>query len=180
MTQRLWGFLAAGALLSGCATVHPPVPVLGDPVPLAGVWEGSYESEDTGRAGALYFALTAAGDSAVGEIVMLGRQTPVSVRRDGSQWTWDGPTRSQVLPIRFVRVGRAAGDDMVEVAGELAPYQDPDCGCGLRTTFRGWIEDDVATGTFTTLAEDAYHSATGTWAARRRHEGAGRNPVTDQ
>ncbi len=162
------GALAVVGAVDGCAVSHSPVVVLGDTTPLAGVWEGTYESRDTGRRGDLYLALSADGDSAVGEVVMDPRGGEITVRRDGASWQWEGVPRAQVLPIRFVRVGSGALGASVEVIGELEPYHDPNCGCALRTTFRGEIEGDVATGTFASEAENPFHDAEGTWSARRR------------
>lgn len=156
--------LGAALLVGGCQVAHPPVPVVGSDLSLDGVWEGTYESRDTGRMGDLTFALDVEADSAVGEVVMVPRGTPVSVRRDDNEaWRWEGVARPQILTIRFVRLGDG------RVSGELNPYQDPDCGCTLRTVFEGTVDGDRANGTFTSeAAEDAYHSAEGTWTAVRR------------
>lgn len=153
-------------LASGCSVRHAPVPVAGTDSALAGVWEGTYESQDTGRVGDIYFALDAEADAAVGEVVMVPRGAVVSVQRDDEgAWRWLGVDRPQVLTIRFVRLGDG------RVTGELDPYGDPDCGCTLRTTFEGEIEGDRAVGTFASeAAEDTFHSAEGTWAASRRVE----------
>ena len=71
-------------------------------------------------------------------------------------------TRPQVLAIRFVHLMGG------EVVGELDPYRDPDCGCLLRTTFRGEVDGDAVLGTFASEAEHPYHDAEGTWQAVRR------------
>ena len=159
----------ATALLAGvgCAVTHPPVPVLDARPDLAGVWEGTYESRETGRVGSVTLALTADGDSTVGEVVMVPRGAAVSVypsdgRPGVTRWRWEGVARPQVLTIRFVHLMGG------EVVGELDPYRDPDCGCLLRTTFRGEVEGDSVVGTFATEAEEPYHDAEGTWHARRR------------
>ena len=164
--------LAAVLLVSGCASTHPQAPILlddGAGAALAGVWEGTYESRDTGRVGDVYFALSADGTSAVGEVVMVPRGTSVGVRRDdGGGWRWDGAVRPSVLTIRFVHLrGGASGG---EVVGELDPYRDPDCECELRTTFRGTVDGDVVMGTFESATEDAAHDAEGTWHAIRQRE----------
>lgn len=155
--------------VGGCAAAHPPVPVLAEPgtPDLGGVWEGTYESRETGRVGDVHLALSAAADSAVGEVVMVPRGASVTVepsddRPGASRWRWEGVARPQVLTIRFVHLRGA------EVAGELDPYRDPDCGCLLRTTFRGEVEGDAVFGTFATEAQDPYHDAEGTWHAVRR------------
>lgn len=161
VTAGVWAVLALAAA-SGCSVTHPPVAVLDARPGLAGVWQGSYESRDTGRVGDIYLALTADGDSAVGEVVMVPRGTAVKVYSSDRRWRWEGVARPQVLTIQFVRL--AGG----EVVGELDPYRDPDCGCSLRTTFRGEVEGDRVFGTFASQAEHAYHDAEGTWLAVRR------------
>ena len=166
-----WALLGAvAAMADGCAVTHPPVAALGATADLAGVWEGTYESPDTGRWGSLYLTISAEGDSAIGEVVMVPRAEDVAVRWDGGSWRRRGVRRSQVLPIRFVRGGGLPGGP-AEVVGELDPYRDPGCGCALRTTFLGEVEGDVVTGTFATEAEDPLHDAEGTWSARRRVDG---------
>ena len=72
--------LAALALPPAGAACPPPGHGLDARPDLAGVWEGTYESRDTGRLGDVYLALTADGDSTVGEVVMVPRGAPVSVR----------------------------------------------------------------------------------------------------
>lgn len=170
-TPLLAAAAALAVLASGCALTHSLVSVLAEPgtPDLGGVWEGTYESRETGRLGDVYLALSANADSALGEVVMVPRGTTVTVRtpdtRPGApRWRWEGVARPQVLTIRFVHLtGR-------EVVGELDPYRDPDCGCLVRTTFRGEIEGDAVFGTFTTEAEQAYHDAEGTWQAQRQRD----------
>ena len=156
---------------SGCALTHTPVPVLAEPgTPnLDGIWEGTYESRQTGRVGDVYLALSAEADSAVGEVVMVPRRETITVypsdtRPGATRWRWEGVARSQVLTIRFVHL---MGGDVV---GELDPYRDPVCGCLLRTTFRGEVEGDTVSGTFATEAEQPLHDAEGTWHAVRRRD----------
>lgn len=163
-------FVLATALLavaaSGCALTHPAVPVLADPgtADLGGIWEGTYESRETGRVGSMTLALSADADSAVGEVVMVPRGTAVAVQSAGERWRWEGVARPQVLTIRFVHLMGG------EIVGELDPYRDPDCGCDLRTTFRGEVEGDTVFGTFASEAEHPDHDADGTWHAVRRRD----------
>ncbi|MDT0630851.1 hypothetical protein [Rubrivirga litoralis] len=139
---------------------------------LAGVWEGTYESYDTGRVGDVYFALSDDGAQAAGEVAMVPRGATVDVRREGAGgWQWQGVERPQVLTIRFVRLpdeGAPGGGAGREIVGELDPYPDPDCGCTLQTTFRGEVGGDVINGTFASEAEHGGHTAEGTWYAARR------------
>lgn len=139
------------------------VPMEGARPDLSGVWRGMYESRDTGRFGDIVFALSADGDSAVGEVVMVPHGRAVTVVGEVTPWRWTGVTRPEVLTVRFVRV---SADGLV---GELDPYRDPDCGCELRTVFDGGIEGDLITGQFETLAE-AGHEAEGIWWVRRQPE----------
>ena len=60
--------------LAACASSQTPVPVVGaraDVAALAGRWDGSYSSSTTGRSGSISFTLTARGDSAYGDVVMI-------------------------------------------------------------------------------------------------------------
>lgn len=169
MTGRLWGRrLGALALVLGlgaCGLTHRPVVVVGEGTALVGVWEGTYESEDTGRVGDIYFALAAEGAGAEGEVVMVPRGAVIDVSRAGDTWRWEGVARPRVLTIQFVRL------EGNRVVGELDPYPDPDCGCTLRTTFRGTIDGDAALGTFHSSSADPGHEADGTWVAARRSAG---------
>ena len=66
-----------GVLLTACSPApQTPVPLVGaasDVATLAGHWEGAYSSAATGRSGSISFALTASGDSAFGDVVMIPR-----------------------------------------------------------------------------------------------------------
>src|SRR5881397_4256440 len=68
---------AVAALLAACGpATQTPVPLVGakrDVAALAGHWEGSYSSAATGRSGSISFTLTASGDSAFGDVVMVPR-----------------------------------------------------------------------------------------------------------
>jgi hypothetical protein len=164
---------ALGLLLlsSGCAFVHPPVPLYGDRADLAalaGDWEGTYKSRDTGRTGGVSFHLTADADSAFGEVVMIVEQAglqvimgPYGAERAGTRAP-GRPRSAEVLTIRFVRVegGR--------VAGTLDPYIDPTCDCPIRTTFEGVVSAEVIEGTFVSRRLSGVVVQRGTWAAYRQ------------
>ena len=68
---------ALAALVTACAAAHQPaVPLAGtarDVAALAGQLEGSYASAATGRSGSISFALSAKGDSAFGDVIMIPR-----------------------------------------------------------------------------------------------------------
>lgn len=159
--------LALAVLVGACSSSYPPVAVVAGQGAsgLAGVWVGTYSSRDTGRSGDIYFALSARADSAVGDVLMATTDEIVTVdaQADGT-WRWRGasPSMAEVIAIRFVRLGAD------EVVGDLAPYRDPDCGCLLRTTFRGRVEGDRVSGTFRSEGEAPHSPASGTWSAERR------------
>jgi hypothetical protein len=158
----------AAVLLAGCAANQPPVAVAGAPqdvAQLAGQWTGDYSSVVTGRNGTISFTLNAAGDSAVGAVVMVpaGYGRPLAPWNDPARVNAGAPPTTQVLSIRFVRVrgGR--------VNGSLDPYADPQTGTRLITTFVGAIVADTIAGTFTTRPSAAGDEATGRWRVVRSH-----------
>ncbi|HEY6809155.1 MAG TPA: hypothetical protein VI160_10260 [Gemmatimonadales bacterium] len=166
--QRAFGcaVIAVAALGAGCAANRPPVAVAGAPqdvAQLAGEWIGDYSSAVTGRNGTISFTLSAAGDSAVGAVVMVpaGYGRPLAPWNDPARMGAGAPPTTQVLSIRFVRVrgGR--------VSGSLDPYADPETGTRLITTFAGTIVADTIAGTFTTRPRAAGDEATGRWRVVR-------------
>ncbi len=150
-------------LLGGCAIVHPTVPVEGASQALAGIWQGSYRSNDAVRSGSIYFALTAeAGNrnAAVGEVVMQyvgGQASFYSPDVAPVPRPVASPAAAAVLTIRFVRVG---GD---RVSGSLASYHDPACGCLLETTFEGTRVGDTIEGTYAAQSREHDRVQRGTW-----------------
>src|SRR6266566_2659973 len=94
---------------------------------LEGQWDGSYSSAATGRSGSISFTLTATGDSAFGDVVMIprGLGRPLQAWNNAAAPADAAPPRPAVLTINFVRV--AAG----RVTGTLAPYADPETGVQL-------------------------------------------------
>src|SRR5256886_2208574 len=120
---------ALAAVVTACAAAHQPaVPLAGtarDVAALAGQWEGSYASAATGRSGSISFTLSANGDSAFGDVVMIPRGWVRPLQawdRPGSAGPVGAQPRASVLTINFVRV--AGG----RVSGRLAPYADPESG----------------------------------------------------
>ena len=116
---------ALGLLLLACsAPRQAPVPLVGaarDVAALEGQWDGSYSSAATGRSGSISFTLTATGDSAFGDVVMIprGLGRPLQAWNNAAAPADAAPPRPAVLTINFVRV--AAG----HVTGTLAPYATP-------------------------------------------------------
>jgi len=157
------------AALSACTpTPTPPVPLAGTPgdvAALAGQWEGSYSSAATGRSGSISFALSAKGDSAFGDVIMIprGLGRPLqALDREGATGAAGAQPRSAVLTINFVRV--AGG----RVTGALAPYADPETGARLSTTFEGRLRGDLIEGTYSTRAAGSGDPQTGQWRVTRR------------
>ncbi|NIP81707.1 MAG: hypothetical protein GWM90_21815, partial [Gemmatimonadetes bacterium] len=70
-----------------------------------------------------------------------GRETAEVLPYTGDPWA-DVPA-DRVLTITFVR---SAGGT---VFGRLDPYNDPVCGCEMRTTFTGRVKGNLVEGTYT-------------------------------
>jgi len=164
-SRKMIPALATAALTGACAAAQPAVPVLGAATEiraLAGTWEGEYSSSMTGRSGSISFTLTAHGDSAFGDVVMV----PAGLGRPLRPWDdrQMSPTRPQpeALSINFVRVERN------EVTGTLAPYADPVTGEKLSTSFRGRVQGDTIEGSFTTRPAASANPQTGAWTVKRR------------
>jgi hypothetical protein len=166
MTRGFPGLVAAALMLSACLSA-PPVPVRGQPsalAALAGEWDGTYSSRETGRSGSIWFALVAGEDHAHGDVLMTAAGASVAYRRLPSA---SNPSRETerarpdtFLTIRFVR----AADGWID--GVLDPYWDPDCGCQVTTAFRGRIGDGLVGGTFVSRFGESI--ATGRWVVSRR------------
>lgn len=168
MTTGSAAWIVAVSALAACSTApQTPVPLVGsarDVAALAGVWEGGYSSGETGRGGSISFTLTANGDSAFGDVVMIprgfGRPLQPVDRPAGAP-----APRAAVLTINFVRVTGA------RVVGTLAAYADPETGARLFTAFDGEVRGDVIEGTYTTHAAGATDEQTGQWKVTRRRGG---------
>jgi hypothetical protein len=148
----------------GCGGQQAPVPVRGPAsavTQLAGRWSGDYHSALTGRNGTISFQLSAQGDSAFGEVVMMPAGRSQALR----PWSDPNVPRSQatseVLTIRFVRV---TGD---QVRGRLLPYADPETGTRLLTAFEGKLVADTISGSFTTEPLAQGGGPTGFWRVMR-------------
>lgn len=165
--DRMLGFAAVMAALSGCGYTPPPVPVRAEPDALAalvGEWAGEYGSSETGRSGTIVFRLEASTDTAKGEVVMVpaGWTPPPALERRDEVWWSPGRRLPEVIPVFFVR---AQGST---VSGELASYRDPVCGCTLRTTFTGRLEGDHIEGTFTSIHLEGGGAQGGWWRVERK------------
>lgn len=162
------GTALVAVLLTACGpAVQTPVPLVGtasDVAALTGHWEGSYSSAATGRSGSISFTLTASGDSAFGDVVMIprgwGKPLQAWNRNEAAGAAAPQPSAA-VLTINFVRV--AGG----RVNGTLAPYADPETGAKLFTRFEGTLNGDKIAGTYSTTA-GAAAPQTGEWSVTRR------------
>jgi hypothetical protein len=143
-----------------------PVPVAGesgDVLALAGEWDGTYEADDRARSGTIDFHLRAGSDTAFGDVIMvpMGWNQPITPEdRPGAQVREPLPQR--LLQIRFVRVSGG------EVSGELERYRDPECGCLLRTVFRGRLHADTLSGGYLSYHQDGEPPTSGRWRAQRK------------
>lgn len=151
-------------LAMACSANPSPVPVIGataDVSALAGEWVGEYRSAEAGRSGSISFKLEAGRDTAFGDVLMIpaGQDPSVSGRTRAAEAARAAP---RALMIRFVRVSGNA------ITGAIDPYESPDCGCILYTSFRGTIEGNRISGEL--LIRHSAHDAPaqrGTWWAER-------------
>lgn len=156
------------ALLVGCASNPPPVSLQAgseDMTLLRGAWRGQYWSQETGRHGSIRFELTATGDTARGDVVMMPAEREerlLPVVMDGDQRVTGAASPPSFLTIHFVRCERG------RLQGTLDAYRDPETGHTLVTTFRGEIAGDSIGGTFTSYDQLTERRAEGTWFVRRR------------
>lgn len=166
MSRILMTSLAAVAL--ACATKPTPVTISGDPsdrASLAGSWSGEYQSPTTGRSGSIVFNLSASGDAANGDVVMIPRGYGKALvpfnQGTAAGSVMQNTNNAQVLTIKLVRVSRDT------VSGVLDAYRDPQCDCPVETTFTGRLSGDTIDGTFTTRGTQANAPQTGTWRVKR-------------
>lgn len=150
--------------MTACVYQPPSVRLQGSPVTiatLAGQWVGDYGSERTGRNGSILFRLTAGGDSAYGDVLMVDARPARLNITDASAAHVEHTHPTQLLRIAFVRVANG------RVSGAMVPYTDPDCECQVMTTFVGVVAGDVIEGTYVTRAVNRQEQS-GTWRARRK------------
>lgn len=177
---RIIGALAGLALAVtagvACSTNPPPVSMHADAsglTALRGSWAGEYWSGETGRHGTIRFELSAPGDTARGEVVMIpeGRSSPLPPVQSPE---WCGPDeetmpvagrsreRAELLTIHFVR---AYGS---RVQGTLDAYRDPGSGHRLVTTFRGDVSGDTIRGSYSSYDCENGRRAAGEWRVTRQ------------
>jgi hypothetical protein len=147
---------------SACTYQGTPVPVAGDARLLAGEWEGTYTSEQTGRSGTILFSLKAGTDSAFGDVWMLPRRANYPQYPSAEP----GPDSPRALP-RPLRISFVECDD-AEVTGRLDPYEDPETGERVFTTFEGHLKGNRLSGKFSSLYQPSGARAVGTWSMARK------------
>lgn len=151
------------ALFAGCASRPDPVPISGSSSAigaLAGTWLGQYEGRESGRSGSITFIISASGDSAFGDVVMVSDPNLGTIR----------PVHSAEEHMTHVRSAQALRIDFVAVAGgsvtgTLEPYIAPDCNCRVTTTFTGRHSGNAIEGTFVTRGPSFEQH--GTWRVVR-------------
>jgi hypothetical protein len=133
---------------------------------LVGNWAGQYSSAETGRSGSITFQLASEKDTAYGDVVMVPRpRTPLAAGTEHAPMAVNpAQNPGQSLTIRFVRMEGGS------VSGTLAPYNDPECGCRVITTFAGRFTDsNTIEGTYDTRGTGFGHQpSAGTWKVTRQ------------
>ena len=160
------GIIAFAAFAVACASSGPRAePISGPPADLdalVGEWIGEYHTySEAGRSGTLLFRLEAGEDTIRGDVLMhiAGRETAPLIPFTTDPWA--NVAEDQLLSVTFVR---AAGGT---VYGELAPYEDPICGCLLHTAFTGRVRGNLLEGTYTSEHVNGGDRATGRWRVVR-------------
>jgi hypothetical protein len=153
--------VAAFTLIAGAcvAPPSPPVPIRGDVAMLEGHWSGEYSSNESGRSGSIVFKLEAGSDTAQGDVLMI---PSVQYPNYATQYQPEVEPARAPTPLR-IQLVRVFGH---QVAGQLTPYKDPECGCTVTTIFSGRLEGDMLEGVFHTYHGDG-ETTTGEWRVRR-------------
>lgn len=155
--------IALVAALGACVYHGAPVPVAGNTQLLAGEWEGTYSSEQTGRTGTITFSLKAGTDSAFGDVLMIPSRAEYPPAPTPDPGGYPPGPMARVLRISFVWCSEG------EVTGRLDPYEDPQTGERIYTTFEGRLERNrVFRGTFVSLYPGSGHRVSGTWSVTRK------------
>jgi hypothetical protein len=153
-------------VLAGCTYAAPAVPLHGGRADLAalhGEWVGTYDGSESGRSGSILLRISAAGDSAHGDVLMIPAGQPeYRVGEPTAIRAGEQPYVPVPLAISFIH----AADG--RITGRLDAYRDPACGCIVTTTFHGTVVGDLIEGTFSTEHDRTGVLHTGHWRARRR------------
>lgn len=164
MTRALVAAMVAAAV-AACSQTPSPVPISGEPADIAaleGEWVGEYHAlGQSGRSGTILFRLEAGADTAHGDVLMhiAGRETAEVLPYTGDPWV--NVPRDRILTVTFVR---AAGGT---VFGRLDPYNDPVCGCEMKTTFTGRIKGNLIEGNYTSEHVNGGDRIEGRWRVSR-------------
>jgi len=164
VTRTRWWLWAVAGVVMSCAGTLPPVPVGGPAVTrLAGAWRGHYQADASARSGTIDFQLATGADTAFGEVTVLPKRSIGTTTRDEGRPAGFPPVTSiaRSLSIRFVR---AVSDT---VYGILDPYQDPECGCTLVSSFVGVLSGERIAGSYTTVRIETGERTGGEWSVRR-------------
>jgi hypothetical protein len=165
-TRTLSAWLVLIALMcGGAACRYQPSPVtLRGSAPeiaaLAGEWGGEYSGAQSGRSGSISLRITAGGDTAYGDVVMVSNTGQQLVAAHAQREHLAHARSADVLRISFVRVAQG------QVTGVLEPYVAPDCQCRVTTSFTGTVQGDVIEGTFATHASEGLEQS-GRWRVTR-------------
>ncbi|MGQ0703549.1 MAG: hypothetical protein ACT4PM_10500 [Gemmatimonadales bacterium] len=160
--RTLSSFVLAAAL--ACRYQGTPVPIEGDVQLLAGEWEGTYASEETGRSGIITFSLKAGTDSAFGDVLMVPREVE-HLAPPAEPGAYAPRATPRLLRISFVWC--VAG----EVTGRLDPYEDPETGARVSTTFEGRLQHNTLKGTSVSYYPATGRKVTGRWSVTRKAGG---------
>ncbi len=93
-----------------CAWKSAPVAIVGpaqDIAALTGEWSGEYRNDAVRRTGTIWFKLEAEHDTALGDVLMIPRESAMMPPQPSAPDGWRD--RSQVLTIKFVRVEAGRG-----------------------------------------------------------------------
>ena len=153
---------------AACAGNPPPVPVFASRADwelLAGRWRGSYSTSAAARRGLIDFTLSASGEQASGDVLMIAEGTRIPYHRyppgDPHFKPLDAPPSTQMLTIKFVRAEER------RISGTIDSYWDPDRQCQATATFLGIAQSRVIEGTFTSTCEDGVRQLRGKWRVMR-------------
>lgn len=154
--------------LIACRYAAAPVTLQASPSDieaLAGRWEGTFSSVQSGRTGNIVFTVTAGKDTAYGDVLMIPEpnewSTPITAADVATGEHARHSSSSELLRISFVRV--RAGF----VEGALEQYTAPDCRCTVSTTFRGTLQANSISGDYVTIGAYGLRQ-TGEWRVTRK------------